>query len=208
MARPPASPEQREKQRQRIRRAAAEVYNDDGPMGVTVRAVSKRAGVSTGTLYSYFANLEELMQSLWVEPVAAVGRELEAAVVDIDEPVERIRFLLSSYVRFCIEQPDVFRGAVLFVRPSGAPTPDAEPPEALPFFRLLRDSLIDGQAAGEVRSGDPDMLAQLLWAAVHGSLALPVNLDRFAVKAQAELGPAMVDNLMDGLVGIAPSPAA
>ena len=64
MARPAASPEQRDRQRGRIRRAAAEVYAENGLLGVTARAVAQRAGVSTGTIYSYFDGLQGLMRSI------------------------------------------------------------------------------------------------------------------------------------------------
>lgn len=199
MARPPASPEQRQRQRQRIRGAAAEVYRDDGLMGVTVRAVSQRAGVSTGTLYSYFANLEELLQSLWIEPLAEVNRQLEAIADEHPDPVARIRALLEAYVDFALAQPEVFRGAILFVRPASAPQPVPEPPAELPFYRLLRRAIEEGEAAGRVDATDADLAAQMLWAGVHGALALPVNIDRYAVRPQAELAGAMVDSLVTSI---------
>lgn len=199
MARPRASVEQRKAQRDRIQRAAAEIYREQGLGAVTVRAVSERAGVSAGTLYRYFENLEALMQSLWIEPVAEVNRRMEKEVADLDRPLDRIRALLDGYVRFARDQPDVFKGAVLFVRPSTAPTPEVESLEELPFYRLLVGSIEEGQATGEIIDGDARTMAQLLWAGVHGALGLPVNIDRFQVLPASELAPAMIDQLITGI---------
>ena len=195
MARPKASPEQREQQRERLRRAAAEVYQEHGLAGITARAVCLRAGVSTGTLYSYFASLEELMQSLWIEPVARLNQQVELALADVADPLEQIRFLLEAYAGFAADSPDVFRGAVLFVRPSSIPAPDPQPPDELPFHRLLRSAVVDGQAAGLIRSGDPTVIAQTLWAGIHGAVGLPVNIDRYAIEPQHVLATAMIDTL-------------
>ncbi len=200
MARPRASAEQRQQQRDLIQRAAGEVAREKGVLGVTARAVAVRAGVSTGTLYSYFANLTELLQSLWIEPVEKVGRQLEELVATIDDPVERIRALLDGYVRFAEDQPEVFRGSVLFVRPPGSAPPEAAPPETLPFYRLLLAAVRDGQVGGQIAPGDSVTMAQTLWAGIHGAVALPVNIDRFDVHPARHLAEAMIDTLLNAIV--------
>ena len=76
MARPTHTPEQKAAIRQQIRSAASALYAQDG-LKVTARRVAEEAGVSVGTIYSYFGSLSDLMQSLWREPlrrlVAAIG---------------------------------------------------------------------------------------------------------------------------------------
>lgn len=199
MARPRASAEQRRVQRERIQHAAAEIYRENGLGATSVRAVCVRAGVSTGTLYSHFTGLEELLQSLWLEPVARLNEGLERDLADVADPVERIRLLLEAYARFAIESPEVFRGAVLFVRPPTIPTPIPDPADDLPFHRLLRTAVHDGQNAGALRAGDPTIVGQVLWAGIHGAVALPVNIDRFAVESQQVLAQAMIEMLLDSI---------
>ncbi len=196
MARPKASPEQREEQRSRLRQAAADIYNEEGIGAVTVRSVCKRAGVSTGTLYSYFSNLEALLQSFWIEAVDRANRRLDTIIAENPAPPSRVRALLQAYVDFAFTEPEVFRGAILFVRPASAPTPPTEPAEALPFYRLLRDAIEAGQSGGDFRAGDADTMAQVFWAGIHGALALPIHMDRYQVKPVGELAPAMVDALI------------
>ena len=75
MARPTLTKEQRAEIRSRIRKAATELYPESGLSDISARGIAKRAGVSVGTIYSYFDNLPELMQSLWIEPVRHLVKE-------------------------------------------------------------------------------------------------------------------------------------
>ena len=204
MPRRPATPDERAAQRSRIRRAAAEVHDEKGLLGVTVRAVSQRAGVSSGTIYTYFSSLEEILQSLWIDPVARASRRLESIAAKHADPIEGIRALLTAYVDFALDEPEVFRGALLFVRPDSMATPTPDPVEDLTFYRLLRAAIEHGQAAGAVRLGSSDRIAHLAWASIHGALALPINIHRFDVEPQEELAAAMVDHVLESL---RPSPA-
>ena len=196
MARPRATEEQRHEQRARLRRAAAEIHAELGLGGVTARAVASRAGVSTGTLYSYFDGLPELMRSLWTEPVATANEQLVIDIEPITDPVERIRFLLGFYARFAAEHPEVHRSAMLYVRPVGADRAPVQPAVELPFYRLLHDAITEAQAGGAVRAGDVDEMTQVLWAGIHGALALPVNIEAFDIDDADVLAPAMIDTLL------------
>ena len=196
MARPRATPEQREQQRRRIRRAAAEVYREHGIGGFTVRAIAERAGISTGALYSYFENLHELLRSLWTEPVAAANERLEALAAAEPDPLRRIAAILEGYADFARREPEIYRSLLLFVRPSALPPPEVQPADAAPVHRLLREAIAEGQAAGVVREGDPSQLAQVLWAGVHGALGLPQNLEGFELDEPQRLAAAMIPALL------------
>lgn len=197
MARPPASPEERQRQRRRIQRAAGDLHAEGGVLSITARAVAKRAGVSTGTIYSYFSSLQELMRSLWREPVSVVERQLEAVARSHADPVARLHALLETYATFAFERPDVYRGALMYVRPESLPKPEAQPLFDLTFPRLLRAALEEGQEQGAIRDGDVDEMAQLLWAALHGAIALPANAELYALAPPEELAPAMIRTLLD-----------
>ena len=200
MARPRATEEQREAQRRRIRQAALELYESDGGNGVSIRGVAALAGVSQGTIYTYFADRSELLRSLWLDPVIKVSRKLERLAAATEDPVERIRALLLAYVDFAIAEPDVHRGAMLFVRPSSSPTPEVAPPTQLAFYRLMLDAMSELDDRGGLAHENPDVAVELLWAAVHGALSLAINTDIYALSSADVLGPKMVDVLMRSVV--------
>jgi AcrR family transcriptional regulator len=199
MPRPAATAAQRAEQRQRIRLAAAELYQQEGLPALSVRAIAKRAGVSTGLLYSYFANLSEFLRTLRLGPISELGHNLADIEAAEPDPIARIERLLQTYIDFATDHPDVHRGLLLFVRPPTSPPPDRGDPDHLLLHATLRRAIVEAQAAGEVRAGDPTVLAELLWSGVHGALALPVNVDTYALTDARELATEMVATLMTAI---------
>ena len=116
---------------------------------MSVRAVAQRAGVSTGLLYSYFANLSDLMRSIWMVPIAELGRSLTAVEASEPDPLQRIRRLLETYVDFTIADDETHRGLLLWVRPPNSTTDRNDDPNELMFFSSLRRAVEAGQSAGD-----------------------------------------------------------
>ncbi|MFK7917894.1 MAG: TetR/AcrR family transcriptional regulator [Ilumatobacter sp.] len=196
MPRPVATDAQRAEQRRRIRRAASELHSEGGLKALTVRAVAKRAGVSTGLLYSYYANLSDLMRSLWTTPIEAVSQSLAAVERAEADPITRIERLLATYVDFAVDNEETHRGLLLFVRPPDSTTDVSIDPDELMLFATLRRAVEAGQAAGVIRSGDPRTMAQLLWSGVHGALALPINVDTYDLAD----GPSIATDMITAMV--------
>lgn len=196
MPRTPATEEERAEQRRRLRHAASELHREGGLEAVTVRAVAKRAGVSTGLLYSYFANLSDLMRSIWMGPIAELGRRLTEVEDTVTDPVERIERLLETYVQFSLDHEETHRGLLLWVRPPTSTTDRNDDPDELRLFASLRRAVEAGQAAGVVRAGDPHTLAQVLWSGVHGALGLPVNIDTYDLADGPTIAAEMISTLI------------
>ena len=93
-----------------ILEAAAHVLLDSGYALSTTNRIAKRAGVSVGTLYEYFANKEEVFDAL-------IQRELESIVVAVQSreqsptaPIgEKISQLLLAEMRAMRFGPELFR---------------------------------------------------------------------------------------------------
>ncbi len=196
MARPKATPEQRAAVRRSIQAAAADIYASEGIASISARAVATKAGVSVGTIYSYFGDLTGLMQSLWTGRVAAQEDVFRALAAQHADPAARLQALLEAYIDFGIEQDDLYRGTLMFVRPTALETPEKQPLSDFAFPTLLRETVEAGQASGQFVDGDPAMLTQMLWSGAHGALALPINLDRLALKPATEMAAPIVDGLM------------
>ncbi|MCR9258560.1 MAG: TetR/AcrR family transcriptional regulator [Pseudomonadaceae bacterium] len=201
MPRPALTDEQRKRVRRNIREAAAELYAQNGLGDVSVRAVAEHAGVSVGTVYSYFGSLSELLQSLWRQPVRKLVQQMTHIGQEISDPAERLRALLQAYVRFSGEEPQVFRSAMLFVRPESIPQPEQIALADDAFFTLFVQAIADGQRDDQFRQGDPAVLAQLVLSAVHGALALPINLHRLALIAGASAAEQAISAQLQWLLG-------
>lgn len=199
MARPTLTAEQRRQMRRKIRVAAAALYTEGGHSGITVRAVAEKAGVSVGAVYSHFKNLSELMQSLWRRPAGHMVLELTELSAAVADPEERLARMLQAYVDFATSNPGVFRNAFLYVRPEHHEQPPQVRLEDDEFFCCFRKAITDGQASGVFRSGDADTLTQAVLSSVHGSLAMPINLHRLALKPGTEIADFLIHTMLDWL---------
>lgn len=139
--------------------AARQLLDEDGDADLSLRAVARRAGVSTAAPYRHFADRESLVSS-----VAAVGfGELSAALLAVNaEPstVDDLADLAVAYVRFALDKPGLFR--VMF-----GETCDPTHPEraaAVATIRAFLMSVVERAVPGE----DPDAAADATWAVVHG----------------------------------------
>ncbi len=139
------------------------------------------------------------MQSLWKQPTIRLLEELEITASKHKDPVRRLKALLSQYAEFAIRESAVYRGAFLFVRPSSAERPAQVKPQEDRFFRLLREAISEGQQNNQIISGEPNHLAQTLWAGLHGAIALPTNIDRVAFDAPNKLTRRMIKLLLSAI---------
>lgn len=199
MPRPSLTEDQRRAARRNIQRAAAELYAESGLANISVRAIAKKAGVSVGTIYSYYENLTVLMQSLWQAPVRRLVTELSEIAETEKDPIARIQALLARYVEFALNERAVYRGAFLFVRPETHDQPTAIPLQEAGISAPLLEAVEEGQALGLIRPGNAESITQLLWAGVHGAVSLPINLDRIKFDSPEDLPETMINTLIESI---------
>ncbi|CDO59434.1 hypothetical protein BN1012_Phect1220 [Candidatus Phaeomarinobacter ectocarpi] len=207
MARPSITPEKREEMRSHVREAFVRLSRrrkiapgDARAWGdISIRDVIEEAGISIGTFYKYFENRADLSQTLWAEPVGRLRSDMQASFDDATSPVEKVRVLLNHYVAFALDNDRLFRSAFLLVRDEGARPQDPQDLDEETFYKNLCEAFRAGQKSGQFKAFDPHMMAQLFWAGIHGSLALPINLDRYKFDSPKVLSAQMIEALM-GLV--------
>lgn len=111
MPRPKLTEQEVADMRHRILEAAVEVLHDEGPGGLSVRAIADRAGVSHMSLYSYFENQAELLAALRRQQrERMLARRAQTLARAKDEDVcEVMRQVLEHYVSFAHKNPGVHR---------------------------------------------------------------------------------------------------
>jgi AcrR family transcriptional regulator len=90
-----------EKRVQRFLDAALELMSSSDTKDFTVQQVVERSGQSLRSFYQYFAGKYELLLALFEESVRKTAAMLEAALVDVDDPLERLQNTLIDYYVVC-----------------------------------------------------------------------------------------------------------
>ena len=168
---------QRDDLRQSILAAAAELILERGYDGLSMRQVADRIGYTATTIYHHFENKDALVAAVIDE---GFGRFLAAlGAVQTEDPLERIAGLGRAYVRFGLENR-VYYQLMFMQRPDllnfGS---DDRQPERSATFELLLHAVQDGLDTGAIRPGDPIAYSNVLWAGVHGIVALALKMPGF-----------------------------
>ena len=139
--------------------AALEVLEEDGATALSLRAVARRAGVSSAAPYRHYADREAL-----VSAVAGVGyRDLAerlAAAHPAPSTPAQLADVAVAYVRFAIERPALFR--IMFSEPCDRNN-DERVAATAAVTLYLREIV-----ARAFPDSDPEALAPAIWALVHG----------------------------------------
>ncbi|HEV7920759.1 MAG TPA: TetR/AcrR family transcriptional regulator [Thermoanaerobaculia bacterium] len=105
MARPPtpqpaapATAFQGTSKRERILRAAVDVFARNGYFNAKVSEIAKAAGVADGTIYLYFDGKEDLLVTIFREHTRNYLVSLEQQLKDISRPEERIRVAIRHHL--------------------------------------------------------------------------------------------------------------
>jgi AcrR family transcriptional regulator len=91
--------------RSAVLQAAVEEIAEAG-LGAPTAKIARRAGVATGTLFTYFANKEELLNELYLELKVEVYTRVNANFQHKGSLERRARHIWSSYLDWAIEFPE------------------------------------------------------------------------------------------------------
>ncbi|HKR99496.1 MAG TPA: TetR/AcrR family transcriptional regulator [Candidatus Dormibacteraeota bacterium] len=95
--------------RGQIVRAATIVLSRKGYGETSLKDVAREAGVAPGLLHYYFESKQELLLEVVVALEREMTRDWQAAVSELDDPLERIVAALDHAAHRCSEQPEFFR---------------------------------------------------------------------------------------------------
>ena len=112
------------------------IAESENPENVSVRAITRRAGVSPTALYLHFENREELFIAVSEACFAELGDAMCAAGEGAgDDPREQLVAMGHAYLRFARERPGHY--AVLFQRHITPEPEDDEPKVGMHVFESL-----------------------------------------------------------------------
>ena len=147
--------------RQQFISAAAALIHDEGFQALRVEEIVERAGLSIGTFYLYFESKDDLFVSLVIDYTDRLKRSLEEALSAEGTMMERLARGLDAYLDFVKASERGF----LYYRDLGNVETTVGPLSSWACDHnatALRPLLEEGMARGEIRSADPDLLAQTL----------------------------------------------
>jgi AcrR family transcriptional regulator len=145
-----------------------ELIEEKGIRALTMREIAKRLNVSRTAAYAHFKDKAALFAAIREAGYIEFRKVLEVAQRGAIGFAAQINAMSVAYFRFAQEHPahfEVMFNALLEAF-SGAAA------ESGPVFTMLTETVREAQQQGEVRPGDPALLARVVWALVHGASLL------------------------------------
>lgn len=102
----PRNPELLERRREEILDTAARIFARLGFPGTDVQLVADALDVGKGTIYRYFPSKEELFLASVDRGMLRLRAEIDASIVDITDPLQRVERAIRTYLSFFKNHPE------------------------------------------------------------------------------------------------------
>jgi TetR/AcrR family transcriptional regulator len=186
--------------------AAEEVFGEKGFHDTTLKEIAELAEFSVGSVYSFFENKDDLFLSVFVRRGAQLLPAMKEVVEAGGSPAEQLHRLVDCEVGFFRAHPHFGR---LYLRSASSASPIGEVPESPTLtsnFHLAMEIHADvfrrGQETGELRQGDPLVLARLLTGLVASYQSVDPAVMSDDPEAGEPLSLAALHEIIDGAFAV------
>ncbi|MBD7940306.1 TetR/AcrR family transcriptional regulator [Brevundimonas guildfordensis] len=185
--------------RAEILAAAERIFVESGYEGATIRKIADEVGLSSTALYMHFADKGEILNEICRNTFEGLAERNRDILEDTAPTLARLRRIAESYVAFGLEHPNAYRLAYL--------TPPVETPHGAEtiaqkaggeLFAAVVSVVEEAVEQGVIR-GDARVLAQIIWASVHGVVSLLNTKPYFDWADRDVLIRTQLDVLFNGL---------
>lgn len=174
-----------EERRGQILRAAVKLFSDKGYYTTTIAQIAREAGVSTGLIYQYFGDKDDVLLLSLKLVLETYEKEIPPRLEGIKHPVERLCMALWAY---CSIVDGLRDATVLAYRSTKSLRADRRTlvkQEELRTNRLLQHCLRECIAAGDMRAVNEYLLVYQYvhfchaWALKHWAFRAKFSLGRY-----------------------------
>lgn len=154
--------------------SAIERLEEHGPTGLSTREIAKDVNVSTQMIYTCFGGKAGLVEAIYEEGFRRLSQSEQQFVDQENEPMGKLRDIGRGYRNFALENPKLYRmmfGDWL----EGFRLPEAYLERNSEAYQLLLETVGQAVEAGILGSESPDVIADTLWATVHGTVGLELS---------------------------------
>jgi AcrR family transcriptional regulator len=204
------STQRRERERHEMREliltAAMRLFVEESFEKTTIRRIAEAIEYTPGALYGYFKDKDEILFALHERGFHELVARMEAALVGLTEPAERLAAIGRAYIRFAFDNHQQYD--LMFVHKSTGKriVADAKWDCGHRAYDILRAE-VTGLIASRGATMDPEIATFGCWSMVHGLVTL-VLCDR-CVFMPGDALPQIVDatfqQYLDLLTSVGPT---
>src|SRR5262245_3835893 len=163
----------REELRSELLAAAHALVKEGGYEGLTIRGLAKRVGYAPMSVYSYFADKQDILVALAEDVFGELARRAEKDAPA--DPLAALRHGMREFAGFGLENANEYR--TIFMTPRPRPSDRAQSQEMEkknPALQSMRRAVRACLIAG-LLEGDEHAVTTLLWTTVHGAISAMIS---------------------------------
>lgn len=141
-----------------VMRAARDLFARHGYDGASIRAITGAAGANLGAVTYHFGSKRELYGRVLASVLGPLARKIADAAARADPPPVRIEAVMRAFFDHFSRNPDMPR-LMLQEITAGRRPPDEVARMIRTALRALTGVIVEGQADGTIRDGDPLFMA-------------------------------------------------
>ena len=150
--------------RPEIVRAAITLFAERGINGTSMRDIAQTAGVREAAIYRHFVGKEELAREIFLSWYLWHCRQASQIVTGAGSTKEKLHSLVSQEFAAAESYPEAF----LYFCENEPGFLSLLSPEIPSVRKIFIDLIKEGQGRGELREGDPGLIADMLSGAMCG----------------------------------------
>jgi len=185
--------------KQEILDAARDLFVSEGYEAVSMRKIADRIEYAPGTIYLYFHDKAEILDTLCRQTFEKLRMRLEAIEKDPGDPVEGLRRGLRTYIQFGLDNPNQYIVTFVVAKSEAEVAKQSGATAGQVCFDCLRGIVRQNIEGGFINGGGVEETAQALWAAIHGVTALLVSNCGFPFVEETRLIERLLDILIAGV---------
>jgi AcrR family transcriptional regulator len=179
--------------RREILNTARQHLIEQGYSHFSLRKIASQIGCSATAIYIYFDNRDALVHALIDEGFDMLYERLQCAgqtPLSDDDPVGRLRRIGEEYIAFGLENPEYYEIMFMLNPRELARFPTEKYRRASRSLQPFISELDAGIREGRFRQVSPKRVANLVWAVLHGGVAialarrLDIRIDRHEFLAE------------------------
>ncbi len=147
--------------RQAILDTALEIGLNEGFEAVSIRKIISKMNYSTGVVYHYFKDKQEIIDAIEAVETAWLGAEIRRLITDDMDAVTNMKTAFLRSMQLAMEEPEKYNLIVLHKYSRSNPS-------STPWLNYLAGNLQRDMNAGKLRKVDPYQAAFAIWSSFLG----------------------------------------
>lgn len=188
--------------REKILAAGLKLFSYKGLAATSIHDIATLAGISVGLMYHYYKSKEDLFTELVETAVRSAAESTQMLFESSQSPAEKIKIFSKEVIEDIGHSDWMSQLYLLMIHYTLAvdvPEKAAEIREkGFAPLESLKRTVIQGQELGEVRSGNPDEMVMMYFAAIQGLAIAKLTMgDRFVLPNPDLLNGLLLTSIID-----------